>query len=79
MCNRCWPRLVNSNLLIFIKLKEKNFQGIGKALALRLAQLGAQVVAVSKSDDNLKQLVAEVRTKYSDLLISMFFLLFGIQ
>jgi len=35
-------------------------KGIGKALALRLAQLGAQVIAVSKSDENLKQLVAEV-------------------
>lgn len=34
-------------------------RGIGKALALRLAQLGAEVVAVSKSDENLKQLVAE--------------------
>jgi hypothetical protein len=29
-------------------------------LALRLAQLGAKVIAVSKSDENLKQLVAEV-------------------
>jgi NAD(P)-dependent dehydrogenase (short-subunit alcohol dehydrogenase family) len=35
-------------------------RGIGKSLALRLAQLGAQVIAVSKSDENLKQLVAEV-------------------
>ena len=34
--------------------------GIGKSLALRLAQLGAHVIAVSKSDENLKQLVAEV-------------------
>jgi hypothetical protein len=30
-------------------------------LALRLSQLGAKVIAVSKSDENLKQLVAEVR------------------
>ncbi len=35
-------------------------RGIGKSLALRLAELGAQVIAVSKSDENLKQLVAEV-------------------
>jgi L-xylulose reductase len=51
-------------------MAEQNFQnkrvcvtgagrGIGKSLALRLAQLGATVIAVSKSDENLKQLVAE--------------------
>lgn len=34
-------------------------RGIGKSLALRLAQLGAKVIAVSKTDENLKQLVAE--------------------
>ncbi|CAF0793915.1 unnamed protein product [Adineta steineri] len=34
-------------------------RGIGKSLALRLAELGAKVIAVSKSDQNLKQLVAQ--------------------
>ena len=33
--------------------------GIGKALAIRLAQLGAKVIAVSKSEENLKQLVEQ--------------------
>lgn len=37
-----------------------DFSGIGKALALRLADLGAKVIAVSKSDENLKELVALV-------------------
>jgi NAD(P)-dependent dehydrogenase (short-subunit alcohol dehydrogenase family) len=40
--------------------RENDCLGIGKSLALRLAELGAKVIAVSKSDENLKQLVAEV-------------------
>jgi len=40
-------------------------------LALRLAQLGAKVIAVSKSEDNLKQLVAEVIDRGFDLLLCM--------
>jgi NAD(P)-dependent dehydrogenase (short-subunit alcohol dehydrogenase family) len=36
------------------------FQGIGKSLALRLSQLGANVIALSKSDEHLKQLVEQV-------------------
>ena len=43
-----------------IELKQWAFLGIGKALALRLAELGAKVIAISKSDENLKQLVALV-------------------
>ncbi len=43
-------------------------------MALRLAQLGAKVIAVSKSDENLKQLVAEVWNGGFDLLIGMFLL-----
>ena len=38
-------------------------RGIGKSLALRLAQLGAKVIAVSKTEENLKQLQAEVRSR----------------
>ncbi|KAB7728713.1 glucose 1-dehydrogenase [Rudanella paleaurantiibacter] len=34
--------------------------GIGKAAALRLAREGAKVVAVSRSDDEIKQTVAEI-------------------
>ncbi|CAF2628652.1 unnamed protein product [Rotaria sp. Silwood2] len=34
-------------------------RGIGKTLALRLAQLGAKVIAVSKTNENLKELVIQ--------------------
>ncbi len=48
------------NLFTLIYRKKNDCLGIGKSLALRLAELGAKVIAVSKSDENLKQLVAEV-------------------
>jgi len=45
-------------------------------LALRLSELGANVIAVSKSDENLKQLVAEVINRDFDFLLNNVFTLF---
>ncbi|CAF1080294.1 unnamed protein product [Adineta ricciae] len=45
-------------------------RGIGKALALRLAELGAKVIAISKSDENLKQLVA-LNNKISPVCVDL--------
>jgi NAD(P)-dependent dehydrogenase (short-subunit alcohol dehydrogenase family) len=61
-------------LLVFLYGKKKKLcLGIGKSLALRLAQLGATVIAVSKSDENLKQLVAEVIVSYRFEYLDLFF------
>ncbi|CAF4157377.1 unnamed protein product [Rotaria magnacalcarata] len=35
-------------------------RGIGQSLALKLAKLGAKVIAVSKTNEHLKELIAQV-------------------
>jgi len=39
-------------------------QGIGKAVALQLAELGASVVLMARSEDKLKSVVAKLSTKH---------------
>ncbi|CAF4859036.1 unnamed protein product [Rotaria sp. Silwood1] len=42
-------------------------RGIGKSLALRLAQLGAKVISASKTDEHLKELNNNIVPVYVDL------------
>lgn len=40
-------------------------QGIGKASALQLAALGAEIILVARSEEKLKQTIAELNTSYN--------------
>ncbi len=57
--------------------KHEDYLGIGRSLTLRLAELGAKVIAVSKTEENLKQLTAKV-LYFVDCFLNIA-LLFGIE
>lgn len=39
-------------------------QGIGKAIALQLAQAGAEIILLARNEDKLKQVISELNTQY---------------
>ena len=55
-----------------LKLNKKNAwvcgstQGIGKASAIALAELGANVTLIARNEEKLKQVVAELPNKYQN-------------